>query len=372
MSHSCGTTTPTELLTFDLRPSSLHIMMSPSPAFFDDSSADIILRSSNGFDFKVYKTILSKASPVFEGMFTLPVPPPSAVPAEEYRDGLHVVNLTETTEALDALLRFCYPVREPTLSSIEKTLEVFHAASKYDIDEGIMWARDKLAGFAAKEPIRVYAIACRYGWEHEAKIAAKETLSMSLDTLLCSKSKELGDISAYDLQRLCMYHIACRNAISHLTTPRFIIEGSWAPWEPLWSREACACSHTIIRTRTHVESTVYPYYAKTWWVEYMEQLKKALDSVPSKASTTLPRALAAAVVKASACPSCSSDALESLMGCAESLASKVDTEIEKVCLLLRSVFLIPTLTVILGSIAIRIIVPQSPLPTTCFRSSSSV
>ncbi|TCD61888.1 hypothetical protein EIP91_007792 [Steccherinum ochraceum] len=306
--------------------------MSPSapPSFFDDSSADIVLRSCSGKDFRVYKTILSRASPVFEGMFTLPVPPPSAVPPEEYSNGLHVVTLTESSEALDALLRFCYPVREPSLSSIEKTLEVFHAAKKYDIDEGIMWAREKLAGFAAKEPIRVYALACRYGWEEEARIAAKETLSMSLDTLLCSKSKELADISAFDLQRLCMYHISCRKAISHLTTPRFIIEGSWRPWEPLWSREPCSCSHSVIKTKTYVESDVLPYYAKSWWCEYMEELKKALDTVPSKTSTTQPRALAAAVVKASACSSCAADALESLMACAEQLSSKVDAEIEKV------------------------------------------
>ncbi|THH31264.1 hypothetical protein EUX98_g2924 [Antrodiella citrinella] len=304
--------------------------MSPSSPFFQDSSADIVLRSSNGIDFRVYKTILAKASPVFEGMFTLPPPPPSAVPPEEYSNGLHVVALTETTEALDALLRFCYPVREPTLSSIEKTLEVFQAAKKYDIDEGILWAREKLAGFASKEPIRVYALACRYGWEREAKIAAKETLSMSLDTLLCSKSKELGDISAFDLQRLCMYHIACRRAISHLTSPRFIIESSWTPWEPMWSREPCTCTHTVIKTRTHVESTAYPYYAKTWWCEYMEELKKALESVPSQASTKLPKALAAAAVKASACPTCAPDALEALMGCAEQLAAKVETQIEKI------------------------------------------
>ena len=304
--------------------------MSPSSPFFDDSSADIVLRSSNGFDFRVYKSILAKASPVFEGMFTLPLPPPSAVPPEEYSNGLHVVKLTESTEALDALLRFCYPVREPTLSSIEKTLEVFHAARKYDIDEGIMWAREKLTGFASKEPIRVYAIACRYGWENEARIAAKETLSMSLDTLLCSKSKELADISAFDLQRLCMYHISCRKAIAHLSSPRFIIENSWTAWEPLWSRESCSCAHSVVKTSTHVESTVYPYYAKSWWCDYMEELKKALDTVPSKSSTSLPKALAAAVVKASTCPSCGSDALEGLMGCTEQLAAKLETEIEKV------------------------------------------
>lgn len=327
--------------------------MSPSTPFFEDSSADIILRSSNGIDFRVYKTILAKASPVFEGMFTHPPPPPSAVPPEEYSNGLHVVNLTESTEALDALLRFCYPVREPTLSSIEKTLEVFHAAKKYDIDEGIMWAREKLAGFAAKEPIRVYALACRYGWEREAKIAAKETLSMSLDTLLCSKSKELGDISAFDLQRLCMYHIACRKAISHLTSPRFMIENSWSPWEPLWSREACSCSHTVIKTCTHVESTVYPYYAKTWWCEYMEELRKALDTVPSKASTNLPRALATAVVKASICPTCGSDALEALMGCTDDLVSKVEIELEKVRFFILLHISRP-LTGCLGSVAVRL------------------
>lgn len=39
-------------------------------ALFDDEDANIIVRSSDGVDFRLYKNVLAKASPVFRDMFT--------------------------------------------------------------------------------------------------------------------------------------------------------------------------------------------------------------------------------------------------------------------------------------------------------------
>ncbi|ETW75378.1 hypothetical protein HETIRDRAFT_456000 [Heterobasidion irregulare TC 32-1] len=42
---------------------------------FDEPHADVILRSSDNTDFRVYENILSLASPFFRELFSLPQPP---------------------------------------------------------------------------------------------------------------------------------------------------------------------------------------------------------------------------------------------------------------------------------------------------------
>jgi len=43
-----------------------------APYDFNAPDADTVLRSSDGEEFRVHRIILSLASPVFQGMFTLP------------------------------------------------------------------------------------------------------------------------------------------------------------------------------------------------------------------------------------------------------------------------------------------------------------
>ena len=75
---------------------------------FDHAKADIILRSSDNIDFRVFKLLLSLASPFFETLFDIPQPA-EEVGDQEVKDGLAVVRVTEDSKTLDALLRFCYP-----------------------------------------------------------------------------------------------------------------------------------------------------------------------------------------------------------------------------------------------------------------------
>ena len=75
---------------------------------FDHAKADIILRSSDNIDFRVFKLFLSLASPFFETLFDIPQPDEENGD-QEIKDGLVVVPVTEDSKTLDALLRFCYP-----------------------------------------------------------------------------------------------------------------------------------------------------------------------------------------------------------------------------------------------------------------------
>ncbi|KAI6101550.1 hypothetical protein EV401DRAFT_792944 [Pisolithus croceorrhizus] len=60
----------------------------PSP--FDHVKADVILRSSDDIDFRVFKSFLSLASPFFETLFDLPQPSEEMNTDVEIKDGLPV------------------------------------------------------------------------------------------------------------------------------------------------------------------------------------------------------------------------------------------------------------------------------------------
>jgi hypothetical protein len=81
---------------------SKHFEHIPGTAFglpFDDLDADTILRSSDKVDFLVYKVILSKTSPVFKSMFSLPQPG-----TDTKQDSHPVIDVAENSKVLAALL----------------------------------------------------------------------------------------------------------------------------------------------------------------------------------------------------------------------------------------------------------------------------
>ncbi|KAI0954677.1 hypothetical protein AcW1_006488 [Taiwanofungus camphoratus] len=112
---------------------------------FTKPNADIVLRSSDGIDFRVHKLILSEASPVFEGMFALPQLAASSRDSESNTahadcDGLPVVAVTEKGKTLENLLRICYPMADPVLDAVEEE-EVLKAAQKYEIEAAVTLMR---------------------------------------------------------------------------------------------------------------------------------------------------------------------------------------------------------------------------------------
>lgn len=153
---------------------------------FDDLAADIILRTSDNVDFHCHRAFLSYASPsFFGGMFPLPQPPtPSA--ADEMKDGIPVLLVTETSSVMKGLLTLCYPSFAASSSPLSDTdfksnTALLEACNKYAM-EGVM--RMVLEMFAQprvveKQPLQVYALACCYRLPNEARIAAQSTLRVS-------------------------------------------------------------------------------------------------------------------------------------------------------------------------------------------------
>jgi BTB/POZ domain len=145
-------------------------LTSIAEAPFDDTAADIVLRSCDGVDFCVYKIVLALASPFFKDMFSLPV-----TTAMEQTDckSPPVIDLSEHSQTVDRLLRLCYPISDPVITELTGVDDALEAAIKYQMEEATSILTALLRTFAPAEPLEVYVIACRLQLEPEAKEAAR-------------------------------------------------------------------------------------------------------------------------------------------------------------------------------------------------------
>ncbi|TCD61714.1 hypothetical protein EIP91_008023 [Steccherinum ochraceum] len=182
---------------------------------FNKPSADLILRSSDHVDFRVKKDILTEASPVFDGMVSLPVHSPVEPNNPDFRDGLPVVRVTETSRTLDHLLRFCYPILNPELGSEVEICEVLEAVRKYMMEQAEKDVGEQLERRASKNAVFLYALCSRHiGWENELRIAAKASLEMPIENALYSVHP--GAMDARSFMHLHEYHKQCGDALADI------------------------------------------------------------------------------------------------------------------------------------------------------------
>jgi len=166
---------------------------------FCATDGDVILRSADGQEFRVHKTILSIASPVFRDMFTIPQPPspePSLAP---------VIDMCEAGNVLDVFLRCIYPVPKPVVEDFELLEALATPAEKYEtevvLDMLKLWlvTPENLR----KDPLRIYAIACTStAFDEQAKVAAKW---MTPDTVYSARLDTIARLATMDHHRLVTY-----------------------------------------------------------------------------------------------------------------------------------------------------------------------
>lgn len=172
--------------------------------YFQAADADIVLRSVDNIGFRVYKCILAEASPFFRDLFTLPQPSPSSKGGGEV--DIPVVDVSEDAEVLDALLRLVYPGTDPKLDTLDAISQALAVAMKYEAVRPIETLRRLLVtpSFLEVAPLRIFAIACRFDLDEEARIASRYTLRTNiLDSEL---SDDLKYITAYQYHRLLNLH----------------------------------------------------------------------------------------------------------------------------------------------------------------------
>jgi hypothetical protein len=170
---------------------------------FDDADADVILQSSDQVDFHVYRIILSKSSPFFKSMFSLPQP--------DAANKQPVINLTENSRTIEVLLASIYPVASVDTESLSLVdmIGALAAAKKYDMGAASQRLNEKFAvsKVAQDIPIEVFCTTYLNELGKAACVAAKASLKyrMTLD--------DIGDKLQYtngsDLHHLWKFHRAC-------------------------------------------------------------------------------------------------------------------------------------------------------------------
>jgi len=263
---------PTKLMSTARTPSNNRqsLVITDADAPFNNSKADVILRSANNVDFRVLKSILSLSSPIFEDTFALP----QALAGDnsnEMKDGLPVVQLTEDKKTLEMLLSMCYPTavmdpRDP--KTLTETHRLLDAAIKYNVERVEKRVRGWIFGprFLNTDPVRVFAIACHYQLGEEAKIAAAATAFKPL--LKWPYGQELHLITGWQMYQLLRYHECGVEAISKIFTDFGWIKQTHFCWFNL--RGDCPRKLvTFGKVTRHREVC-------GWWSDYMDEVAVAL------------------------------------------------------------------------------------------------
>ncbi|KAH9993664.1 hypothetical protein BJV74DRAFT_832374 [Russula compacta] len=176
---------------------------------FDDARADLILQSSDRVYFRVFKIILSLASPIFADMISIPSPP-----SQKLHDEIQVVTVSENSKALDVGLRHLYPVRAPDAVLLGDVSLLLEFARKYQVDALEKFTTRYLMDNVEHDPVGVYAIAITYGCKGIAARAAQSCLNLPFSRLQSSYA------TAEQYGELLKYHVACGEAASAVASER--------------------------------------------------------------------------------------------------------------------------------------------------------
>jgi len=175
-----------------------------APYEFDAPDTDAILRSSDGKELRVHRLILSLSSPVFQGVFGLPQPTGASpeIPS---------IDVSEPSDILQPFIQYLYPRSPPRVSDISMWEALYTVADKYAAEVVTDPLRDMLIPqFLEASPLRVYALASRWGFEEEAKVASTRTLTIDIFKDFPREDAELmGGVAC---QQLYLLHFNRREA----------------------------------------------------------------------------------------------------------------------------------------------------------------
>ncbi|TFK53052.1 hypothetical protein OE88DRAFT_1734011 [Heliocybe sulcata] len=289
---------------------------------FDDRDADLIVRSHDGVDFRVFKVVLTLASPFFKSMFKLPTPAIKHDPdSEDERDGLPVVRIAEKSSVFETLLRFCYPqVEDPDVSRLEDIVGVLEAALKFEL-EIIAKRMKKLLlepKFLEADPVYIYAVACRLRLTDHAEVAARYSLRTPI---LEHSSRGLDLISGTEYRNLLVYHKQCSEVASTVAENLDILSPNYV-W---FNCSQSSCASVPSTYAGGLSSTLKS--PRKWWVDFMGKLRDELAQRPCGRTVVDATIRREFLNVAARCPTCKPQAATDLAHFCKVVEFTVDNEI---------------------------------------------
>ena len=277
---------------------------------FDDPEADAVLRSYDEVDFHVFKFYLIRASRVFKEILEAsndkPVP---------------VLRMPESETTLAVILSVCcgsvgiQPISSD-FDDLDAIQEVLEAANIYGLDTVRCWAETILTGLVTEDPVRVYTIACMYGFKDVVHLAAEYSLRLRSSTFESAKPEELDRLSTAAFKALAQYRAHTRDRLAVLPRQLHTIQLKTFIAHLFVEHPYCAKSRVVVDgVRVH-----------RWLDRYMHDLCDALYDQPFEGVITDERTFAAYIKYANGCYDCRKTAVADLKLLSEKLRNAVQRE----------------------------------------------
>ncbi|KAJ8489321.1 hypothetical protein ONZ51_g2984 [Trametes cubensis] len=165
--------------------------LAPHP--FNKATADLVLRSRNGLNFRVRSQIIIEASPILDTKLS------DLQRSIQCGGSAPILDIVADSSTLELLLRLCYPIVNPPLNdlSLDRLETTLRAAFEYEMELPVQVLVEELL---RRDAMLVWCVACRNDQEDVARRAAKHMVALaSLDLKSCD---DLTGISAGRLYRL--------------------------------------------------------------------------------------------------------------------------------------------------------------------------
>lgn len=287
---------------------------------YNYEGADLILRSSDGVDFRVHKVVLALSSSFFRD-FPFEI---HAVPGASERDqGLPVILLSDNSEKVAILLHVAYPGHIPPLHALGDTRRLLEVGTKYIFSEERLHDAIKSLAIPLQQPLYGYALGSQYMVQELALACARELLkkpglpnqqgaqqiheapfTVSTEQTTTLEDELPAALTESDLLRLSNYRQRCVEAalsvvhpamgdfLTNLSRPFCVNCGNCGAENPkaddwFWNP----------RVDGYIEPT-------QWTLDYLEDAKCALETAPHEDSVCDPELVGVACARASNCDSC--------------------------------------------------------------------
>lgn len=201
------------------------------PKELNDLNGDIILRSSDQVEFRVFRWPLQYLYPVFSDMFHLPDPVSASPPGSSTPP---TVQMDETAAVIEALIRLSHPIDPPIVKDVHTMVPITTAIVKLQAEQRCRWwIRMTVENLIPANSWAMYAAllalgrkSCNYNLEEEIRIAARGTVGRPI----VRPWDEACFITAADYDRLLVYHSECRNTFSETQGEIWRKAGTRWPW----------------------------------------------------------------------------------------------------------------------------------------------
>ena len=132
-------------------------------------------------------------------------------PASNTSSQIPTIDFPDPSDILKPFIQYLYPRPPPKVIGISMWPALYAVADKYNVEVVTELLRANLISqFLETYPLRVYALASRWGLEQEAKIASRRTLTMDILSEFPQEEAEL--MSGAACQRLVFLHLNRREA----------------------------------------------------------------------------------------------------------------------------------------------------------------